>query len=198
MSPKTIILMGRAGSGKGTQSAILKEWLSQTGRPVFYLETGAKFRDFMSKPGYTSGLTKSVVESGGLVPSFLAVWNWGSSLIDYFTGEEHLVIDGTPRMRGEAAMFMEALNFYNRLPVLFIHLNVPAEEVTNRLRLRGRVDDTDEGIKKRLEAFESEVWPVIEYFKTANQVNFIEVNGHQPIESVAEEIKQRLEPYLND
>jgi adenylate kinase family enzyme len=132
------------------------------------------------------------------MPSFLAVWNWGSSLLDNMTGEEHLIIDGTPRMMSEALLFAEALEFYGRAPIVFIYLNVPAEEVTKRLTLRARADDSAEGINNRLKAFEEEVMPVIEYFKTVPGVNFVEINGHQTIEAVQAEIKIKLGDYLND
>jgi adenylate kinase family enzyme len=132
------------------------------------------------------------------MPSFLAVWAWGSSMLEKMTGEEHIIVDGTPRMMGEALLFNEALQFYGRSPIIFVYLNVPAEEVTKRLTLRARADDSAEGINNRLKAFEEEVVPVIEYFKTAPGVTFVEVDGHQTIEAVQAEIKSKLSVHLND
>ncbi|MBP9856268.1 MAG: nucleoside monophosphate kinase [Candidatus Pacebacteria bacterium] len=199
MSPKTVILMGRAGSGKGTQSVLLKEELKRlSGREVFYLEVGSKFRAFVEGTSYSSRKGKETILRGDLMPSFLAVWNWGSSLLDNLTGEEHLVADGTPRMLGEATMFMEAMQFYNRGPIFLLHLNVPEDEVSKRLTLRARHDDSPEGIANRLKAFEEETKPVLEFFKTAPGVNFIEIDGHQAIPEVHKTIMNALAPHLND
>lgn len=191
--------MGRAGSGKGTQCALLKEELTRlSGRAVFYLEVGSKFRAFVEGTSYSSLKGKETILKGALMPSFLAVWNWGSSLLDNLTGEEHLVADGTPRMLPEAIMFMEAMQFYNRGAVSLVHLNVPEEEVSKRLTLRARNDDTPEGIANRLKAFEEETKPVIEFFKTAPGVTFLEIDGHQAIPAVHQSIMDALTPYLND
>lgn len=192
MSLQTIILMGRAGSGKGTQGALLKSALEAAGGKVLYLETGSKFREFVAGTSYSSLKAREVIMKGKLMPSFLAVWAWGSSMLEQMTGDEHIIVDGTPRMMGEALLFNEALQFYGRSPIIFVHLNVPAEEVTKRLTLRARADDSAEGINNRLKAFEQEVVPVIEYFKTAPGVTFVEVDGHQTIEAVQAEIKSKL------
>lgn len=53
-----------------------------------------------------------------------------------------------------------------------------------------RGDDTPDGIKKRLEVFEKETVPVIEYFRSKNLV--IEVDGSQSIEKVFEDILSQI------
>ena len=45
-----------------------------------------------------------------------------------------------------------------------IDLDVPIEEVTARMKARGRADDTDEGIARRLELYEQETRPVLDWF----------------------------------
>lgn len=49
-----------------------------------------------------------------------------------------------------------------------------------------RIDDTIDGIKKRLEVFEEETAPVINYYK--EQGTLAEINGAQEIEKVSEDI----------
>ena len=56
-----------------------------------------------------------------------------------------------------------------------------------------RVDDTPEGVKKRLEVFKVETLPVIEYYKDQGLV--LEINGEQPIEKVFEDITKGLNDY---
>lgn len=49
-----------------------------------------------------------------------------------------------------------------------------------------RIDDTIEGIKKRLEIFRSETTPVIDYYK--NQGLLVEIKGEQSVKQVSEDI----------
>jgi len=53
-----------------------------------------------------------------------------------------------------------------------------------------RIDDTPEGVHKRLEIFRTETIPVIEYFRAKNLV--LEVNGEKTIEEVFQEIITKL------
>ena len=45
-----------------------------------------------------------------------------------------------------------------------INLDVPLDVVTDRMKSRGRADDTDEAIARRLELYELETAPVLEWF----------------------------------
>lgn len=54
-----------------------------------------------------------------------------------------------------------------------------------------REDDTESGVKKRLDIFKNETMPVIEYFKEKGLV--IEINGEQEIEKVFEDILKKIE-----
>jgi adenylate kinase len=56
-----------------------------------------------------------------------------------------------------------------------------------------RIDDTEEGIKKRLEVFEKETLPVINYYKEKGLL--VEINGEQGIEEVFQEILSHISPY---
>jgi adenylate kinase len=49
-----------------------------------------------------------------------------------------------------------------------------------------RIDDSEEGVKKRLEVFAQETMPVIEYYQ--KQEKLIEIDGDQDIEKVFEDI----------
>ncbi len=191
--------MGRSGSGKGTQSALLKADLEKTGQKVFYFEAGERFRQFAAKGSYSGLLMSKVMNEGLLLPSFLPVWNWANSFIENLTGEECLIMDGGLRLLNEAKMFNEALQFYNRIPAAFIYINTHPEEATKRLALRGRSDDAStEKIASRMKWFEEEVLPVIEYYRTLPSVKFIEIDGIGTIEEVADRIKSALADYLND
>ncbi len=195
MNPYTFIFIGRSGCGKGTHAELLQKHLAEKypANEIFYLETGERFRSFIKEQTYTSELSRKVYESGDRQPSFLAVWMWSHLLIESFKGTEHLIIDGSPRAYIEALTLDTALNFYGRKNIMVVHLNVSREWSEERLLGRGRADDMDlTKVKKRLDWYEADVVPAIEFFKVNPNYNYIDVNGEQPIEEVYAEMIEKL------
>lgn len=192
MSPRAFILVGKSGSGKGTQAELLIDYLKKKDRPVLYMETGKKFREFTKRDTYSSQLTKKVLDEGGLLPAFLPIWVWADSLIENFTGKEDMVFDGLARQINEAPVLDRALKFYGIQNPFVIVINVSDEWATTRLTERGRSDDNDEDIKRRLQWFQDNVVPVIDYFKDKEGYRFIEINGEQTIEQVHKEIIDKI------
>ena len=193
MNPQTFVFIGRSGCGKGTQADLLQKFLKEKdiNREIFYLETGHRFRDFISKPGYSNNLAKSIQENGGLQPSFLAVWIWSDILIKDLQQDQHLVIDGTPRKLGEAIIFNEAMKFYSRKPNI-VYMNVSRKWSEERLAERHRSDDDLSAVKRRLDWFDSDVLPAIEYFKTNPDVNFLDIDGEKSIDDIHADIVSKL------
>jgi len=187
---QTFIFIGRSGSGKGTQAKHLINYLeSNTESPVLYVETGRYFRELLNQPTHTANLARAVSERGDLQPSFLASYLWSHLLIDNFTGIEHLVFDGTPRTLNEAQALDTALKFYKRERPKVILLNVDTECATSRLLARRRPDDSEEGVKKRLAWYESDVLPAVEYYRAHSGYQFIEISGDRSIEEIHDKIK---------
>lgn len=194
MNLYTFIFIGRSGCGKGTQVEFLQKKLKEKypHDEIFYLETGERFRNFIKEDTYSSKLSRKVYESGDRQPSFLAIWMWSHLLVESFRGTEHLIVDGSPRAYGEALAMDTALKFYGRKAYV-VHLNVSRKWSEDRLLNRGRVDDVDiTKVKKRLDWFETDVMPAIEYFRTNPDYNFIDVNGEQSIEEVSAEMMQKI------
>ncbi|MEK7182499.1 MAG: nucleoside monophosphate kinase [Patescibacteria group bacterium] len=189
--PETFIFIGPSGCGKGTQAELLITYLKENdpNRGIFYLETGEKIRSFMSGDKYSNKLSKKLYEDGKLQPEFLAVWVWADILIENLKGDENLVVDGTPRKLREAKVFDTAIRFYDRKETNVIFINVSRGWSRQRLSERGRTDDKILGdIERRLNWYEKEVVPTIEYFKTDPNYKFYEINGEQSIEEVHREI----------
>ncbi|HEC30731.1 MAG TPA: hypothetical protein ENI66_01815 [Candidatus Yonathbacteria bacterium] len=192
-SPQAFIFFGRSGSGKGTQAKLLIKYLEEnTQRKVLYIETGERFREFKVGESFSSKLTKEVMEHGGLMPEFLPVWIWSDFLIKNFTGDEHLVLDGLSRRVDEAPVLASALEFYKFNNPVVIHMNVSRERAFEMLKGRGRKDDTDEYINKRLDWFETKVMPSIEYFKDHSGYVFLDINGGGSIEEVHKELIEKI------
>ena len=195
MQPKTLLFIGRSGAGKGTQSKKVMEYLDSenTGIIVYYLETGAHFREFVKGESYTSARSKVIYDKAERQPDFLAVWNWADLLVRYFTDSMHLIMDGMPRSLSEAQILRTALDFYGIKNLQVIHVNVSPEWSRDRLNERHRLDDkSPEEIEKKIAWFDTDVLPAIEYFKKDPFYSFIEVNGEQAIDDVYNEIFSKL------
>ena len=193
MSPQTFVFIGRSGCGKGTQAGLLIESLKKKDaeNEVFYLETGQKFRDFTESSGYSNSLAKSIQDNGVLQPSFLSVWIWSSILIDKIKENQHLFIDGTPRKLGEAIIFTEAMKFYSRKPHV-VYINVSRKWSEERLAERHRSDDILSIVKRRLDWFDTDVMPAVEYFSKNLDVNFLDIDGERSIQEIHDDIVKKL------
>ncbi len=187
---QTFIFIGRSGCGKGTQAALLMERLrAASDTDIFYLETGQKFRNFVKEPNYTAGLAYEIMKTGERQPDFLAAHIWSHLLIESFNGRQHIVIDGTPRSKDEAVMLDTAMRFYKREKPFIVYMNVSNEWSRARLGERARADDKSAGeVEKRLSWFDRDVMPAVEWYRNNRDYRFIEINGEQTIEEVANEI----------
>jgi adenylate kinase family enzyme len=194
MSPQTFVFIGRSGCGKGTQAKLLDDYLrlKDTDNPIYHLETGQAFRAFIAENGYTNNLAKDIMLSGHRQPDFLAVWMWSHHFVKDLKGPEHLIIDGTPRSLNEAKILEGAFSFYGRGAVHIIYINVSRKWSEKHLLARGRADDMTDDIKHRLDWYENDVVPAVEYMRGHDAFTFVEVNGEQDIEKVHEEILQKI------
>ncbi len=187
----TFLFFGPSGSGKGTQAKLLIDYLeNQKNKKTIYIETGQKIREFIKTDTHTSHLTKAIIDKGGLLPAFLPIWLWTTNLNEQFTGAEVLILDGLCRRPYEAPVLDSALKFYNLGKPFVISLNVSRGWSLERLKSRGRKDDSEEYINSRLDWYEKEVAPSVDFFRDNPDYFFFEVNGEQPIEEVHKEIIQ--------
>jgi len=193
MKPETYIFIGRSGCGKGTQAELLKKYLESKGDQVFYLESGAKFRDFVLQSGYTAKLSGEAMKRGELQPAFLAIHIWSHLMIEQMDEKKNLMIDGTPRKLDEAKILDEAFKFYGRKGVKIIYVNVSDNWSIARLEGRGRADDKSLAeVKKRLAWFNTDVIPALDFYKNNPDYEYLDINGEQTIEQVQQEILSKL------
>ncbi len=194
MSPQTFIFIGRSGCGKGTQAELLQKVLKQKdpSGEIFYLETGANFREFIKGENYSNKLSNTIYQNGERQPDFIAVWMWAHILLEKMKGREHLFLDGITRSLPEAMAFTTALDFYSRkAEVIFI--SVSREWSEARMMERGRADDKDMAKdKKRLDWFDKDSMPGIGYFKVNEHYNLHAINGEQTIEQVHADVLKSL------
>lgn len=194
MKPQTFLLFGRAGAGKGTQANLIIEHLKKVDseNKVIYIETGEKLREFADEVGISAEQTKEIMATGGLLPSFIPIWIWTNIFVRHMAGHEHLVLDGLSRRLYEAPVLDDALKFYKREKPFVVSIEVSREWSKARLESRGRSDDNKRDIEERLNWYDSNVLPTIEFFKNNPYYNFVSVNGEQTIEEVSKELLTKL------
>jgi adenylate kinase len=168
MKYQSILLFGAPGSGKGTQGKIL------AAIPGFYhSSTGDIFRslDLQSESGRTFWEYSS---RGELVPDEFTINVWknyikGMEMINQFHPEsELLILDGLPRNVKQARLLEETIDV-----VKVIYLDCPdMVKMVERLRRRAlkenRIDDAnDKVIKNRLEVYEKNTRPVLDFYPSS-------------------------------
>jgi adenylate kinase len=195
MEKQTIIFMGPQGCGKGTQIELLAEVLKEkdTETRITDIQTGRQFRALAEgEENFTTKKVKETIEKGVLQPLFLTVLLWGNEFIQQADSKSHMLIDGLPRRVEEAKVLESALEFYDRRHITVVYLDTDEEEVLKRMKLRARNDDTEESIKTRLEAYQKETLPVLEYYRKRPNTTVIDVDGAKTIEEVHNSILSGL------
>ena len=155
--PLRLVIFGRQGAGKGTQCVRLVERYG-----VVHISTGDMLRGAV-EAGTELGLkAKAIMDAGDLVGDDVINGIVRERLAQADASERGFVLDGYPRTTGQAEALTDILGGTG--PHAAVDLDVPLDVVTERMKARGRADDTDEGIARRLELYERETRPVLDWF----------------------------------
>ena len=193
MQTQTFVFFGQVGSGKGTQVKLLTDFLkSKDGRESVYASPGKEYRKLIESDNYTGSLVKGPLSRGELLPGFLTDAIMTNLFISFLTPEKHLIADGYPRAVAQSMSFNEMMKFYNREDIKIIYIEISKEEAIRRLKLRGRHDDTDEGIATRFNEYVNNVIPSMKYFEDKENYKIFTINGEQSIENVNKDIFKAL------
>lgn len=193
MESQTFVFFGIVGSGKGTQVKLLMDFLkAKDGKECLYAYPGNEFRKIIDSGSYTATLMKDSVSRGELQPGFFPDAIVANMLINSLTTDSHLITDGYPRAIDQSKSFEAMVKFYKRENVKIVYIELSKEESIKRLKLRGRHDDTDEGIAKRFDEYVNNVIPAMNYFKDKAGYTIYAINGEQSVEDVHKEIISKL------
>ena len=194
MNQKVFIFIGRSGCGKGTQGALLTEYLKKMNpeREMLYIQGGGEFREFIKGESATQKISRKLYEEDKLQPEFLSVYMWINVLVKKYLGTQHLIFDGAPRRKHEAGVLDSIFDFYGLTSPYVINIDVSEEWATERLSARHRHDDKSEDIKKRLAWYLTDVVPAIDFYKNNPKYTFIQVNGERSIEDIHKEIIEKI------
>lgn len=193
MEPQTFVFFGIIGSGKGTQVKFLMDFLKEKdGREAVYAYPGNEYRKLIESGSYVGSIIKDSLSRGHLQPDFLTNAIVTSILTSGLSPEKHLIADGYPRTIPQSETLDAMVKFFKRDKIKIIYIEISEEEAVRRNLARGRHDDTEDGIKKRIEEYVNNVVPSINYFKGKEGYEIYTINGEQSREDVFRDIIKAL------
>ena len=184
-----ILLLGPQGSGKGTQA---KRISAEYGIP--HVATGDMLRETIAAGTELGRKVKPILARGDLVPDedMIALIRERLSRDDTAEG---FVLDGFPRTMAQAEALDAMLREIGRELTIVFELQLPEEVCMERLLrragLEGRVDDTQEVVKHRLELYHRETEPLIEHYRATGKL--VGIHADRPIPEVFAEIQEALD-----
>jgi adenylate kinase len=213
-----LILLGKQGAGKGTQAKRLADHYR-----IAHVSTGDMFRR-QAAQGTAFGLeAKRYMDGGELVPDEIVIGVIEECLVVGGPLGDGFILDGFPRTLHQARELDRVLG--RTPLDLAIDLEVPREIVIDRIAgrrvcencqrvyhvnmpptqnwtcdtcgscVRQRDDDTEEAVERRLELYESETVPIIDYYRAIGLL--ATVDGVGAGEDVFERLVKVAEEHLS-
>ncbi|HZT93769.1 MAG TPA: adenylate kinase [Gaiellaceae bacterium] len=186
-----VLVLGPQGSGKGTQAQRIKAMYG-----ISHIATGDMIREMKELPTELGRELQAVYDRGDLVSDELMIRLIRDRLSrgDTVAG---FVLDGFPRTMPQAEALDELLRGLGRDLDVAFDFQVPDREVLlERLLARasdeGRSDDTPEAIQRRLELYDRETAPLVEYYRS-HQANVVGIHADRTVDEVFHEIQQTLD-----
>jgi adenylate kinase len=209
-----LVLLGKQGAGKGTQCVQLSRHYV-----VPHISTGDMFRAAMKAGTPMGKMAQTFVDGGNLVPDEVVIGIVAERLSERDARSRGFILDGFPRTTHQAQALTKLL--LPLALDLVIDLAVPTELVMERLASRRvcsscghnysvqkppahnwrcdhcggdviqRADDSEDAIKVRLDAYERQTKPLIDWYTERNLL--LTVDGSQSMNAVFDECVRRID-----
>jgi len=165
MKYRTVLLFGSPGSGKGTQGKILGSIPD-----FFHFACGDAFRNLR----IDDPIGRTFIEyssRGQLVPDEPTINLWAKNIQastldgEFNPAKDTLVLDGIPRNVQQAEMLRDTLDVKAVLNLTCKDQSKMIERLQRRALRENRLDDANlEVIKRRLQTYETETRPVLDFY----------------------------------
>ena len=166
-----LILLGPPGAGKGTQGHLLSEQYN-----IPEISTGDILRAAVRQGTPLGQEAKRYMDSGGLVPDEVIIGIIRERLRQDDT-KAGFILDGFPRTVVQAEALTRLAEEQARPIDHVISIEVPEQELLQRLagrrQMEGRHDDAEEAIRHRLEVYDRDTAPLIQYYRQRSKLRSI-------------------------
>ena len=180
-----LIFLGPPGAGKGTQAHVLAQALQ-----IPHISTGEILRQAIAQATPLGQKAQGFVERGELVPDDLMLDLIRERLSRTDT-QQGWILDGFPRNVSQASFLDKLLEELSQRADIVINLEVPDQILIARLLSRGRKDDTEETISRRLQVYREQTTPLINYYRSRDKL--YSVDGDRAPEFVSQSLKQIID-----
>lgn len=172
-----VLFIGPVGSGKSTQAELLAEFLK-----LPFIHIGDILREVAKKDSPLGRKVLADIHSGRLVDDEVVtkIIQERTAQIDCQVG---YVTDGYPRT-------LKQLEIYDPQFDKVFYLEIQGEEIKERLTKRGREDDTEEVIQRRLEFYHKLTQPLLRFYES--QGKLIRIPAAESIEQIQTEVRENI------
>jgi adenylate kinase len=177
-----LIFLGPPGAGKGTQAKFLADT-----HAIPHISTGDILRESVAEQTPLGIKAQGYMDRGELVPSQL-LYDLVRERLGKPDAQNGWILDGFPRNLPQAEFLGSLLPEIGQECDRVVNFDVPDEELVTRMLSRGRKDDNEDTIRRRLEVYREETAPLIDYYESRQKL--VTVDGNQSMEEVTSALKQ--------
>jgi adenylate kinase len=186
-----IVLLGRPGSGKGTQGKLLAQKHN-----LVYISTGSLLRQEIAKGSDIGKLVAPYMEKGEIVPDEIPI-KLIEEMIKANPNANGFIFKGFPRTVVQAYILDGLLKREDMSLSAMIEMKIPTLMAVKRLSDRAKTDrartydTTTELVVNRLEQYNDKTMPVLDYYKRQNKFHLVKGEGTQ--EEVFDRLSEKID-----
>jgi len=210
-----VVFLGAPGTGKGTQAKMLTAEFN-----LIQVSTGEILRDEIKNSTELGKLANGFLERGELVPNDIII-NMIQNLVEKREDQKGLIFDGFPRTLQQAEAFDNLLKKISKSVDFVLYFQTSRESLIKRLISRRmcskcgkdynlitnpakngncdicsgeiiqRDDDKEDVIVRRMDVYENQTAPLIDYYKKENKL--IVIDCEREISQIYNDIRPLFE-----
>ncbi|MBQ1200800.1 MAG: adenylate kinase [Alistipes sp.] len=185
-----VVLFGAPGCGKGTQSELLEKKFG-----LSHISTGEIIRSHIKAQTPLGQQMAEYISRGELAPDSVVI-GMVEEYLNQNKGIKGTIFDGFPRTTAQAEAFDKLLESMGDSVDIMIYMDVPEEELVQRILLRGKVsgradDASEDVIRNRIEIYNQQTAVVADYYR--QQGKYVAVPSLGTIDEVFNRIAAEIE-----